>query len=419
MEQLPTEIIREVCGAICRHCTEPLDLCSLHPNLRALFSRGSGLQALANLCLTSSRMRAIAQPFLYHRLSVYDSHITHSESLLTILMSRPDLGRAAKHLLLGDARGEGETVVDEEIWPRSSRPQMQAGLGIPDDWIELFEPQQLLMHQILVHAPRIEVLALQPSSLDAWVVLPPYGDPIMQPLPALRKLVLDLRDGQIGYDLSSMDSLVSLAVNIDTLIARKCIAVSCPLSLHNVTSLVLGACWISTDCMSRLLSSCGKLNTFAYGVGPFMLDEGIPANVLVRILEEQGHGRTLRRLSLGYSENLQEPPIDSLASFSQLQELWLEYVVIEWPEDVPPNAPAGVLPASLREIGLYDRFGGMASALGNVAAEASNGFLPALKKIAFHYAHDVPLGNLGRRFQQLDIACSYHYIGQWEWDRWR
>ncbi|KAI0452211.1 hypothetical protein F5B21DRAFT_516231 [Xylaria acuta] len=363
MEHLPTEIIRGVCGALCGHCN-----------------------ALANLRLTSSRLRAIAQPFLYHSIFVRQRKILGLISIFDTFISRPDLAAAVRHLVLDTWCGT-EPVSDEVL----SR----------------------LMHQLLRQNPHIEFPALMASSQDASGLLPSVDGPFAPSLPALRKVVLDYSDIGHGFDFLNV---------------TRCCNISCTLSLQNVTFLILTYCYISTNDMSRLLSSCGKLDTFAYeSVSEARFDmigdedgdddeDGLSANELVHVLEEQGHSSTLRRLSLDYSEDVRDDiaMIDSLVNFSQLQELWLRHVVLRLPETVPADAPAGVLPASLGEIGLYSRRPENAAidGLGFIAAQAPNGFSPRLEKLTFDYGDDNWCLNDGeekdsrRGFQELNIVFS-------------
>ncbi|TGJ85431.1 hypothetical protein E0Z10_g3310 [Xylaria hypoxylon] len=387
MEQLPTELIGEVCGALCPHCKEHRDEGIVYD---FMFSGTWQRQALVNLCLTSSKLRAIAQPFLYHRITIPNGETTHIVSLLDTLISRPDLARATKHIIT-PSRSDDVTINDE-VLSRLTQAARRTGLRLPDDWAEDIAclPDRL-MQQLILQVPHIELVAFLSVGLEPWDLLQSV-DPFTRSLPALRKVVLDYWDTESGYDLSDMASLFSLATNVNRLSLYRCCDILGTLPLQNVTCLILGTCWIPADDMSRLLSSCGKLNTFAYDGSAYDVGEGnngISANQLVHMLREQGHSGTLRRLYLDYSLGFQGEPesINSLDGFSQLQELYLGSVFIRWLEAVAADGSGGVLPASLKEIGLYGPSESMRVTLIWVVAQASEGFFPRLKRIRSDYGN--------------------------------
>ncbi|KAJ2991727.1 hypothetical protein NUW58_g2416 [Xylaria curta] len=407
MENLPTEIIREVCGSFCLHCTEPPDprFLFMHPGVRER-------QALAKLCLTSSKLRAIAQPLLYHRIFISERQKSLSIPLLNTLISRPDLAQAVRHLTITDMCTE-RNIIDDAVLSRLTLAARQRGLPLSDDWIEDHDLQpHSLMQQLLLQVPHVELVAFLSLSYQIWDLLGSV-DSATRSLPTLRKVVLDCYDTEMGYDLSIVTSLFSLAPNLNKLSLFQCCSVSNTLSLRNVTCLALEASWISADDMSRLLSSCGKLDTFVYDGSADMISDGAPrvsANGLVRMLEEQGHSRTLRRLSLNFFTTSSEAreDVNSLAGFPQLHELSLEYVLLRWPQATPTNAQAGILPASVEGINLHGLAEELNDILELVVAQASNGLCPGLKRIAFNIPsgdNDATLGNLRRRFQDLGISC--------------
>ncbi|KAI1754148.1 hypothetical protein F4782DRAFT_44270 [Xylaria castorea] len=223
----------------------------------------------------------------------------------------------------------------------------------------------------------------------AWDLLPSIDDPVTRSLTTLRKVKL-MCNHRINYefDLSKMTSIFSHAANVDTLTIFRCWGVSCTPSLQNVTCLIPQDCTVSTRCMSRLLSSCRKLNTFAYHseVATDDYEDAISANELVWILGQQGHSRTLRISSLDYTESFHES-IDSLIGFSQLHTLWLWSVYFGPLGAAPKNPQAELLPASLEEIGLYNRrrracslVKGNRSTMEWIADQSSNGFFPGRRR---------------------------------------
>ncbi|KAI8951643.1 hypothetical protein F4801DRAFT_543869 [Xylaria longipes] len=243
-----------------------------------------------------------------------------------------------------------------------------------------------------------------------WCPLPPLQQgPLRSKSPdRQRKMAPEETDASLGQSLPYIFK------------AAMCTGVSCTLSLQNVTCLTLLYCSISTNDMNRLLLSCGTLDTFIYGNADLTHDdeEGISANELVRILGEHGHSRTLRRLALDYEikPDLAAQGVGSLVGFHQLQDLWLwsVFMFTRWPEVVSSNAPVGVLPASLREIGLDDDPAFINYTLEQFAAQASNGFVPGLNRLTIKdwgwynsggSYNDMALIKLRRIFQQFNIAC--------------
>ncbi|KAI0855124.1 hypothetical protein F4860DRAFT_497230 [Xylaria cubensis] len=233
------------------------------------------------------------------------------------------------------------------------------------------------MQQLLVQFPRIEVLWVEPWPTRTWDLFLFVDDPVTQSLPALRKVQIHYPHSWGTVDLSTVTSLFSLGANIDTLAISYCNRVSCTLSLQNVTCLILERCYFTACCMSKLLSSCGKLDTFAY-----LFTKGqVSANELVCLLEEQGHNRTLRRLSFSY-KTVQEYT-SSLVSFSQLQILRLCFGV--WPETMPEELRAEWLPPSLEDIAVSEGCKGLFFSghewLKWIRAKNSSGFFPRLRKL--------------------------------------
>ncbi|KAI1739795.1 hypothetical protein F4680DRAFT_421564 [Xylaria scruposa] len=369
MERLPTEIIGQICGALCHHCRP----CPDEKNLR-LAATGSSRHALLNLCLTSSRLRAIAQPVLYHHIYIWDEDEERCTYLLHTIFARPDLGRAVRYLIIAeDAQGKEWTGPDPGDWWRT---------GGADRFVQ----------RLLVRVPRIEVLWIQPWAPKTWDFL--VNNRYTQSLPALRRVHVEYNN---DCDLSGMTSLFSLATNIDSLAIRYCQGLSCTLSLQNVTCLILNGCLFSPPCMRRLLSSCGKLDTFAYRDEQFdevVLDVLISPYELIGLLEEQGHNFTLRRLYIccnNYKEHVR-----SLVSFSRLQILRLNFWT--WPKTISEDLQAEWLPPSLEEIGLCDlgrnqqctpeardswRHPSFVEWIEWISAKASSGFFPRLKKTCF------------------------------------
>ncbi|KAI0542145.1 hypothetical protein GGR58DRAFT_454166 [Xylaria digitata] len=420
MERLPTEIIREVCGLLCRHCQEPRNQINTFD-----FTRGEqqGRRALSNLCLTSSRLREIAQQFLYHRLSIRGNGGTvYMIPLLDTLISRPDLAQAAKQLILVDPDCEEETAneevlsqetISDEVLSRLTQAARQAGLPLPDgwqtglplpdDWIEDLSLQRdYLMQQLLVQLPHIELAAFLSLSCYGWGLLSSV-DPVTRSLPALRTVMLGRRRGaEAAFNLSKIASLFSLATDLERLSLYRCCAVSRAITLRNITHLTLKGCWVSINDMVRLLSACGELDTFIYEGSEKLANQGvggISVNEITCILEEQGHSRKLRRLCLDYTEIDQRTNfVESLVGFSQLQEFWVGCLYISWPEDV-----SIVLPSSLRVIGYSSEFQQNSLSLGRrIADRVDGGFFPNLKQVTSNCPDIV----LRHEFRALGIVYS-------------
>ncbi|KAI0548123.1 hypothetical protein F4679DRAFT_552037 [Xylaria curta] len=360
MERLPTELIVEICSYLCPHCCPCPDAENL---LHAATT--SSRSALLNLCLTSSRLRAIAQPILYHHIHILNENVKSCEDLLNTMIHRPDLARAVRYLI----RTRFAPRLDHRDGPR------------PDVW-RIREGEHNVFQQLLVRVPRIEVLSIELSS-SYGLCLNPFEDLDTQPLSALRTVKIAHWRAYHGCDLSfSMDDFFPLAANINSLVLRFYDRVSTTLSLQNVTCLILEKCNLEINCLRRLLSSCGKLDTFAYD-GVLSPRSGLSPDDVVPLLEEQGHNLTLRRLCLCCCDNKEGD--DLLVSFSQLQILRLRFE--EWWGVRGEDLQVEWLPPSLEEIALYDQDLSQGMnwiiewKLEWISARASSGFFPRLKKI--------------------------------------
>ncbi|KAI0549331.1 hypothetical protein F4679DRAFT_274338 [Xylaria curta] len=378
MERLPTEIIIEICSSLCYHCRPCPD------NKFLLLA-----PALLNLCLTSSRLRAIAQPILYHHI-----HIDHNgkscTDLLNTIIDRPDLARAVRWLIVSDSLDEDEEETMKDLVFR--------------DWSGA---ENSVVQQLLVQIPLVEVLWVGSQAPEAWGLRFFVDGPDTQSLPTLRTVRIAHWDRYSGFDPSTMTDLFLLATNINSLAIRYGRNLSCMLPIQNVTCLILEECTFSTRRMRWFLLSCGKLDTFAYHGTFYKSDDGeISTNELVKLLEELGHSRTLRRLSLQYYV-LQER-ICSLASFAQLQILQLNSWIFR--ETMCEGLPAEWLPPSLEEIGLYDDYL-HEECIEWISAKASSGFFHRLRKITLDR-----LEGIKEKFQHLNITClksKRFEIGEW------
>lgn len=195
---------------------------------------------MVNLCLTSSKLRAIAQPVLYHNIYIHDGRVVYSIPLLNTLISRPDLARAVRRLsLTRGAAIHSEVLSPSEALSRPTQAARQVGVRLPGhDWMKKLGLQSgYFREQILLRVPHIEALALVSFSWNACDLFFSVDHQTTLSLPALRRLVLDDNHGWEGYDLSTMKIFCSIVANIDTLVVCSLFSISCTPSLQ--TSLAL------------------------------------------------------------------------------------------------------------------------------------------------------------------------------------
>jgi hypothetical protein len=89
LDQLPVEILSEICSHLCTHCLEPETAWfkpHFHSKDRQEIRRRR--HALVMLCRTSTSLRSIAQPYVYHFLYQWSDSDFELSRIAEILTSQ-------------------------------------------------------------------------------------------------------------------------------------------------------------------------------------------------------------------------------------------------------------------------------------------------------------------------------------------
>ncbi|OAQ58108.1 hypothetical protein VFPPC_11320 [Pochonia chlamydosporia 170] len=100
---LPTECLTEICSHLCLHCTLPF------PRSMSIYKGFDELRALKSISESCQRLRAIAQPILFHALGPQND----SNAFLWLIVSRPDLGDRTRQIRFNSNSGEDVEVLED------------------------------------------------------------------------------------------------------------------------------------------------------------------------------------------------------------------------------------------------------------------------------------------------------------------
>lgn len=334
-----------------------------------------GQEEFAGLCLASRRLRSVAEPFLYHKvsLSTLSTTVHAFESFQRTSNSRPELLKGIKSLAL---RWDQDPITHWYPPFEMTRPPPA------DSWLlgvvmSLFgvksEPtiEGKYIMPLLRQLPHLEVLHLRPSrSLDIFHKNLPFGD--LPRFECLREVRCDwaYSSGTVGYTtllfLMMLPSLRTLEMRlvcglgrpISEIIPNRCFGKS------GVTHLRLSYGSISPGSLEELLRVPRALTHFSYNSLPVDLFEFREVGlVLERICRP-----TLQflELTLGlanyrwFSFTVISFPISSLRSWPVLWSVKSSLALLlgkgpnEWPSQ---GHLIGILPGVIRELEIeIDRY---------------------------------------------------------------
>ena len=408
MHRLPNEILEAIFAHFCCHCIEETES-SLNDSPSEDPSRQEGKTTLANLCLVTSRLRAIAQPVLYHRISLRWNNTDKLVSLLRIMISRPEIASSVKQLVFDMLRDPDISYADGNLCTQAA---LMGGHSLPDDWYlrkEYEWPQELslqLVSELLTRLPCVEAMRLTITLFQSSTASFPVVRSIPS-LPRLRTLMLDCHHRRHGrFHLADMSALFQMACNLDYLCISYCRDVSTQLPLNSITHMRLVHSRFSFADMDRLLSSCRRLKVFSYS--PIETGEAVRSNEVLSLLKRHGHDKTLSTLVLdhmGWCPSSRR--INSMSGFSNLKSLELGRFTVICSSNGIPSTFATSLPICLECFVFKDPGDYILGDLYAIRDLKSQGQLPRLKDIYLISLQErLPVMTLlAEKFKALDVFC--------------
>ena len=384
MDGLPTEIITNICTLLCSHCYEVIEQNDGPPDFDQP-THQPDQDALLSLCLTSSRLRDIAQTTLYHRVYLETFRVDRLVSLLRTILSRPDLARSVEHLSVSEMNA---CTLNDADWELFTQAALSSHLALAEPWyLEARSPGdsytcQLMIGLLILHLPCISALKLeitQDQSCEcSFVAAPPPSA-----LSKLRVLYLHHFSGFMSYfSVSDFSTILQLARNLNYLSVSGCGSIPTRLPLTNVTSLSLEDSWLSVASMDHILSSCGGLEQFSYSCTRSR--HGVRANDVMDLLTKYGHEKTLHSLSLYYPGGCRPcRRIKSLAGFSRLQFISFEPRTVNLSADGDSSTFVTSLPTSVDTLIFNGKAEDITGELYEIRDMKFQGKLPNLRKLLF------------------------------------
>jgi hypothetical protein len=395
--RLPAEILRLICGEFCQHCRADSDsMTALITTWREKRSRARGRSALVNLCLTTSAVCQIAQPFLYHRISLEEVQIPSLISAVATIARRQELAQAAVQLVVGEIYDDEEEIgsADASLLTRESR---LLGISFPENWednkhLEFtsgLEPRlDLLQQLLLVKLPNVENIVLSSLSYHPWKALGSLKARAYA-LRMLRCISLQYYDVEGGFDFANMATLFRLSPSLSTLAVSRCRAFSRKTPIKATRFSLMNSCLSHQD-MERALSCCPNLSAFGYSTRATGVGEGVqevtPKEV-VSLLKMLGHDKTLQDLYLDFPDStVRWDKIDTLESFSRLHRLYLGSEIANHGGENTDGANSVLfpnLPSTVHHIHISDQPAFALNAIHGLRDKISEGAFPNLKVLSF------------------------------------
>ncbi|KAK5652627.1 hypothetical protein OQA88_10220 [Cercophora sp. LCS_1] len=229
---LPSEIIAEIAHSLCIHCTHHSVASLSEPEIALATSNQT---AIAHLSQSSTRLRAITQPILFHfSLQTNASHIAtraRVAALVRALALRPDLASQVKTLVLWTPTNhEFLNLSHEERVALSIKDDggviKRAAEGLGDWWIGRQYGSLLELQELAVGlASRAESVLLQRSFLSLSSAKTWLGWPLE--MACLKEVVLvGFREGWrkevCSYHLKEARAFLKQTPNLESLVLVDC-----------------------------------------------------------------------------------------------------------------------------------------------------------------------------------------------------
>ncbi|KAI0201435.1 hypothetical protein F4808DRAFT_469733 [Astrocystis sublimbata] len=349
--------------------------------------RARPASALARLCRTSARQRAIAQPILFHRIYSLNIPSDSSLGLLNALIARPYLAASVKQCLL-TRRDLMIPFPLSHLMMKYIADKLGRRRSLCPDFFHCCV-MRYFIHQVLSQVPNLESLRFDN------IYCPPchkkehrdffFCGPLPM-LPALRQVRIDETEHQRRFDLSSMRGLFLAAQNVEILSVSNFHTSTRFLSLFSVTRLFLTCMQMNRATMVSILQHCRRLHTLVVDVRK-SADSSRPQKI-IDYLRTTGNNRTLQRLFFNFPRDrtVDNNIRTSLADFNQLRELLLPTVGIAWVavSHTPywAHTPVRQLPRSLERISIarIDNRNTL-NAINQISHQVYGGLLPNLRKV--------------------------------------
>ncbi|KAJ3532493.1 hypothetical protein NM208_g8411 [Fusarium decemcellulare] len=434
LESLPTEILHQICVAICSHCTKRRDYSRPWDQLdyQRFTEHRRETKSLRNLCLVSRRMNQVATPPLYHFFlePTMDTSKTSWQRLLAALdtfAKRPNLALHVKHVIMG-----GRVSLDASNMPLVHQIARGMGVALPENWqdpgskaysrpfISLYgyethedrveEARCVMQHSFLVDlflrsTGRLECLDLAVDhQLQIGKTFSPWTT-----LNALKELHLRFSSIRVGRWLGfeCVAGILLRAPNLQVLkVSGKVLPITFPdLQLKNLRHLEF--CWCNLDWndLRNMLRCCNELDTFIFSY-PYHPDRGIPTPTRL-ITELTASHPALKRLEITererclYSQNPQD--IIAPTSFKALTELthlrldgFPRYSLPEREDPVVRSTLLDLLPPSLQVITLEKVSQNGLQVVQELVQQGSLAIFPNLTKLLVYGSslNNKPLGRI-------------------------
>ncbi|KAL3707019.1 hypothetical protein TMatcc_008032 [Talaromyces marneffei ATCC 18224] len=395
MNNLPIELLEQICTTLCPHCTH------IDRN-----DRTSCCRALASLSCTNQLLRAIAQPILFHRLKLSRRS---SCAFLRMLYERPHLASKVKQLsplwqqLFFDGSDE-----DHQILERAAR-ELLLDIDGNTGFDELYgdnPPKHFLTELMIALLPNLEsfVAEIEYSIPDEDLAtfyrfldsrfkrLEPQNGGISG-LPNIRALGFT-KEGSWGFSLATpgIAVLLNAAPNLERLVFDGTHGVGGVyrewvenmdlmasglrnLRVLSITNSVLGNNEEDFEFgqLRRIVQLCIRLEVFRFnsiGLFPNELDDGhLPPGRFVEALDSVKE--TLTGLDIDIGESCPPEPADdwmltsqSMTSFERLESLRLDELsfCLHWVDVVTDRSPRSsttcltdILPETVRFLTEFPR----------------------------------------------------------------
>ncbi|RSL64525.1 hypothetical protein CEP54_004719 [Fusarium duplospermum] len=350
-----TEILLQICEALCPHCQEK----HLEIPRPDWWRRDSSRRALLNLCLVNREVGAMAQRVLYHHFGYVEKDRDPDDLVrfCRTICAKPELGKCLRWANLSSSRVE---VNFDMIggWLTDAFDKFLDKIFLDEEYFERGSPRSAFAALILLQAPNLERLDDDGKNHGSFLRMmvwddgtSVYDDVLPQNLRSVKlgdwicslrdheRHGIDLRAGCLGYLLSSLPKLDTLTIY--------CPAFSAPDDRVRFQHLRV----------LRLVLE--EFAHYYYGLPGIVRTDAATISDICEVLAQRKD--TLRRLLLDASCTTDD--IDGLRELDNLEELKIGAGPILEPQPglgrLDPHALVRVLPPSLKKLHVKSKMPGL------------------------------------------------------------
>ncbi|RSL45591.1 hypothetical protein CEP53_010694 [Fusarium sp. AF-6] len=368
-----SEIILQICEELCPHCQEK------HREIPRpdWWQRDYSRWALLALCHVNKKVGAIAQQVLYHHFGYVEKDRDPDDLVrfCRTICANPELGKYLRWADLSYSRVE----VDCEMtrgWLMDALDKFHEKMFLDQDYFDSGNPRSALAALILLQAPNLERFDDDGKNDGSFLRMMDWEDGIVihdDVLPQnLRSVKLgdwcssfrehemygiDLRDGCLGYLLSSLPKLHTLTIYCPMFLAP-----DDRVNFQHLRVLRLGEFLMNREEFERLISYTPVLQEFAHfyvGLRARHRQDAATVSDICQVLAQRTD--TLRRLLLDASCTTDN--IDHLRELDNLEELKIcAGPILErqrGTDRLQPYALASILPPSLKKLHVISKMPGL------------------------------------------------------------